>query len=52
LGKHGYQVVYGSRDPARESVRTLVDRTGSTAAAIGQPEAAAPAQIIVQRRSW
>jgi 8-hydroxy-5-deazaflavin:NADPH oxidoreductase len=47
LGQHGYAVVYGSRDPARESVRDLVARTGPTASAVGQREAAARAEIIV-----
>jgi predicted dinucleotide-binding enzyme len=47
LGKHGYRVIYGSRDPARESVRTLVERTGAQASADGQREAAAKAQVIL-----
>ena len=47
LGKAGYPVIYGSRDPARESVRTLVERTGPRASAVGQPEAAAQAQIVL-----
>jgi 8-hydroxy-5-deazaflavin:NADPH oxidoreductase len=47
MGEHGYRVIYGSRDPARESVRTLVERTGPHALAVGQREAAAQAQIIL-----
>ena len=47
MGERGYPVIYGSRDPARESVQTLVGRTGSKASAIGQRQAAAQAQIIV-----
>jgi predicted dinucleotide-binding enzyme len=47
MGERGYSVIYGSRDPGRESVRTLVGRTGSKASAIFQREAAAQAQIIV-----
>lgn len=47
IGKHGYRVIYGSRDPARDSVRTLVERTGSQASAVGQREAAAKAQIVL-----
>jgi len=47
LGQHGYAVVYGSRDPARESVRALVERTGPEASATGQREAAARASIVV-----
>ena len=47
MGKAGYPVIYGSRDPARESVRSLVERTGPKASAVGQPEAAAQAQIVI-----
>ncbi|MEX2284546.1 MAG: NAD(P)-binding domain-containing protein [Gemmatimonadota bacterium] len=47
MGARGYPVIYGSRDPARDSVRALVGRTGSKASAVGQREAAAQAQIIV-----
>lgn len=47
LGQHGYAVVYGSRNPARESVRALVERTGPNASATGQREAAARAGVIV-----
>ena len=44
LGQRGYPVTYGSREPDRESVRTLVTRTGSNATAIGQRDAAAQGQ--------
>lgn len=47
LGERGYRVIYGSRDPSRESVRTLVNRTGPNASAVGQREATAEAQVIV-----
>lgn len=47
LGHQGYTVVYGSRDPARESVRDLIARTGANASAVGQRGAAARAEIIV-----
>jgi 8-hydroxy-5-deazaflavin:NADPH oxidoreductase len=47
MGLHGYPVIYGSRDPGRESVRTLVERTGPRSSAAGQHEAAAQAQIIL-----
>jgi predicted dinucleotide-binding enzyme len=47
MGEHGYRIIYGSRDPARESVQALVERTGSTASAVGQREAAAQASIIL-----
>jgi 8-hydroxy-5-deazaflavin:NADPH oxidoreductase len=47
LGQHGYTVIYGSRDPGRESVRDLVARTGPTASAVGPRDAAARAEIII-----
>jgi len=47
IGRAGYRVVYGSRDPAREPVRALVERTGSKASAASQREATANAQIVV-----
>jgi predicted dinucleotide-binding enzyme len=47
LGRAGYSVVYGSREPSRESVRELVKRTGPKASAATQPQAAARAQIVV-----
>ena len=47
IGRAGYRVVYGSRDPARETVTALVARTGASAAAASQREATAGAQIVV-----
>ena len=47
LGQQGYAVVYGSRDPERESVRALVARSGPNASATSPREAAARAEIIV-----
>ena len=34
MGDSGYTVVYGSRDPERGSVRTLVERTGRKVSAV------------------
>jgi 8-hydroxy-5-deazaflavin:NADPH oxidoreductase len=47
LAKSGYSVVYGSRDPARDAVRTLVQLTGPRASAVSPREAAAQAQVII-----
>jgi 8-hydroxy-5-deazaflavin:NADPH oxidoreductase len=47
LGRAGYTLIYGSRDPARESVRALVTRTGPRATAATPPQAVARAQIVV-----
>ena len=43
----GFDVVYGSREPARADVAELVRRTGENASAMTQPEAAAAADWIV-----
>lgn len=47
LGARGYLVIYGSREPARESVRDLVARSGPKATAISQRQAATQGQIVV-----
>ena len=47
VGRAGYPVVYGSRDPERASVSTLVKDTGSKASAASPREAAAKAQIVI-----
>jgi 8-hydroxy-5-deazaflavin:NADPH oxidoreductase len=47
LAALGHTVIYGSRDPSRESVRELVARTGATASAATQKDAAARAEVIV-----
>jgi 8-hydroxy-5-deazaflavin:NADPH oxidoreductase len=47
VGRAGYPVVYGSRDPARASVAALVENTGPNASAASPREAAARAQIVI-----
>jgi 8-hydroxy-5-deazaflavin:NADPH oxidoreductase len=47
IGRQGYRVVYGSREPERETVRSLVARTGTGASAAAPPAAAAQASIII-----
>ena len=47
LGKSGYSVVYGSREPARDVVRKLVQLSGPRASAVSPREAAAKAQVII-----
>ena len=47
LGRAGYTVVYGSRDPGRKSVVALVEQTGAGASATSPREAAAAAQIVI-----
>ena len=43
----GHDIVYGSRDPSREEVTSLVERTGGNASAVTQTEAVAGADIVV-----
>jgi 8-hydroxy-5-deazaflavin:NADPH oxidoreductase len=47
IGQQGYRVIYGSRDPDRETVRTLVARSGPNASAATQAAAAAGAEIVI-----
>ena len=47
LAKLGHPVIYGTRDPARESVRVLVARTGPKGSAATQQDAAARADVVV-----
>ena len=48
----GHEIVYGSRDPDRDSVRELVARTGGSASAAGQADAVAGADIVVLAVPW
>jgi predicted dinucleotide-binding enzyme len=43
----GHTIVYGSRDPAREAVRSLVERTGNSASATFQSNAIKDADIVI-----
>lgn len=47
IGRAGYPLVYGSRDPARESVHALVEKSGPNASAASPGEATAKAQIVI-----
>lgn len=48
----GHQVIYGSRDPGRESVRELVRATGEGASASSQADAAEQADFVVLAVPW
>ncbi len=52
LAEIGYRVIYGSRDPTRESVQDLVERTGAGASATTQKEAAQAADIVLLAVPW
>jgi len=52
ISAHDYRVVYGSRDPDRDSVRALVDATGFGASAATHAAAAAAADVIVLAVPW
>jgi 8-hydroxy-5-deazaflavin:NADPH oxidoreductase len=43
----GYPLIYGSREPERETVRALVARSGANASAALPREAAAQAEIVI-----
>ena len=43
----GHTIVYGSRDPSRRDVASLIEKTGPDASAKSQAEAAAQADIVV-----
>lgn len=48
----GIEVIYGSRDPGKESVRALVAKTGNNAKAASQAKAAQAADWIVLAVPW
>lgn len=48
----GIEVIYGSRDPGKESVRELVAKTGNKASATTQAKAAQAADWIVMAVPW
>ncbi len=52
LAEMGYRVVYGSRDPTRESVQALVSRSGADARATTQKRAAKEAGIVFLVVPW
>lgn len=43
----GHDIVYGSRDPSRDDVKALVERTGGAASATTQAESVVGADIVV-----
>ncbi len=48
----GHDIVYGSRNPDRDSVTSLVARTGASASAATQAEAAAVADAVLLAVPW
>lgn len=52
LAALGYQIIYGSRDPAREKVVKLVAVTGNGAVATTQKEAAPQGDIVFLALPW
>ena len=48
----GFKVIYGTRDPARESVRALVAKTGEGTAAMSNADAAGQADWVVFAVPW
>jgi predicted dinucleotide-binding enzyme len=52
FAEHGYEVVYGSRDPTAQKVLELLERTGPDARATSQKEAAAQADFVLLAVPW
>jgi len=52
LGKAGYTIVYGSRDPSRDAAKKLVEQSGEGASVTTQQEAAQAADIILLAVPW
>ncbi len=52
IAEAGYEIVYGSRDPARESVQALVAATAGKASATTPREAAQAADIVLLAVPW
>ncbi|MDH3533918.1 MAG: NAD(P)-binding domain-containing protein, partial [Gammaproteobacteria bacterium] len=47
FAEQGHTIVYGSRDPSRSAVASLIEKIGQGASATTQAEAAAAADIVV-----
>ena len=52
FARQGHDIVYGSRDPFRESVRELVAATQGNATAVAQADAVAGADVVVLAVPW
>lgn len=52
FGTLGHDIIYGSREPARQDVQALVARSGDNATAMTPAEAAAAADIVVMATKW
>ena len=52
LASIGYRVIYGRRDPSRESVQALTRRTDPSATATTQKEAAQSVSIVLLAVGW
>lgn len=52
LALKGYRIIYGSRDPSRQTVQQLVRLTGFNASAKSQKDAAQAADIVVLVVPW
>lgn len=52
FAKLGHKIIYGSRDPRRDSVQELLARTHGTASATSPQAAAAKANIVLLATPW
>ena len=52
FAEQGHTIIYGSRNPSRDTVRELVARTGAGASAALPAEAAASAEVVMVAVPW
>lgn len=52
LAEQGHTIIYGSRDPTRDTIRELIARTGAGASAATPAEAAASADVVMVAVPW
>lgn len=52
FAEQGHTIIYGSRNPARDTVRELVARTGAGASAAQPAEAVASAEVVMVAVPW
>ncbi|MDH3420100.1 MAG: NADPH-dependent F420 reductase [Gammaproteobacteria bacterium] len=52
FAEQGHTIIYGSRNPARDTVRELIARTGAGASAAQPAEAVARAEVVMVAVPW
>jgi NADPH-dependent F420 reductase len=52
FAKAGHNVVFGSRNPSSDAMKTLTSQSGPTSRAASQPDAAAASDVVVLATPW